>query len=88
MSMERLVHWASTLRAEWPFKLRLRLWPITMIALFVACLLTGLAVVATTHMTRVQVCRVAAVRAGRKPAPNRVGAAVAGRGGLVNASPY
>ena len=34
MSIERLEHWASTLRAEWPFKLRLRLWPITMIVLF------------------------------------------------------
>ena len=54
MSIERLEHWASALGAEWPFKLRLRLWPITMIVLFFACLLTGLAVVTTTHMTRAQ----------------------------------
>ena len=54
MSMERLGLWASTLRAEWPFKLRLRWWPMTMIGLFMACLLTGLAVVTTTHMTRTQ----------------------------------
>ncbi|WP_249978787.1 cell division protein FtsL [Vreelandella olivaria] len=54
MSMDRIEHWVSSLRAEWPFKLRLRTWPVVISLLFFACMATGLAVVATTHMTRMQ----------------------------------
>ncbi|MCP1314695.1 cell division protein FtsL [Halomonas sp. 707D7] len=54
MMLERLDYWWSVLRAEWPFKLRPRLWPLVITLLFLACLLTALAVVATTHMTRTQ----------------------------------
>ena len=54
MSLERFERWLSTLQAEWPFQVRLRLWPLVLIALFVLCLLTALSVVMTTHMTRVQ----------------------------------
>lgn len=54
MSMDRIERWASTLRTEWPFKLRFRAWPVILIALFLACIVTGGLVVATTHMTRVQ----------------------------------
>ncbi|RUR28222.1 MULTISPECIES: cell division protein FtsL [Vreelandella] len=54
MSMDRIERWASTLRTEWPFKLRLRAWPIAIGLLFIACIISGLATVAVTHMTRVQ----------------------------------
>lgn len=54
MSMDRIQHWVSTLRTEWPFKLRMRLWPLVIGVLFLCCMATGLAVVTTTHMTRVQ----------------------------------
>lgn len=54
MSMERLEQWASTLHAEWPFKLRLRVWPVVISLLFLICMASGLGVVITTHMTRVQ----------------------------------
>lgn len=54
MSMDRIHRWVSTLRAEWPFTLRMRLWPLVIGVLFLCCVATGLAVVATTHMTRVQ----------------------------------
>ncbi|MFG6666734.1 cell division protein FtsL [Halomonas sp. HNIBRBA4712] len=52
--IERLDHWFSVMRREWPFKLRFRLWPLIILALFLACMFTALAVVATTHMTRTQ----------------------------------
>lgn len=52
--MDRIGHWVSILRSEWPFKLRLRLWPVVIGICFLACMATGLAIVATTHMTRVQ----------------------------------
>lgn len=49
-----LRQWIMSLRAEWPFHLRLGLWPVLTCLLFVACLTTGLAIVATTHQTRMQ----------------------------------
>ncbi|MBP5981022.1 MAG: cell division protein FtsL [Halomonas sp.] len=54
MSMDRIERWASTLRTEWPFKLRLRAWPIIICLLFFLCIISALATVAITHMTRVQ----------------------------------
>jgi cell division protein FtsL len=54
MSMDRIEQWATTLRTEWPFKLRLRALPVAIILLFVLCMASGLSVVFTTHMTRVQ----------------------------------
>ncbi|MBZ5486677.1 cell division protein FtsL [Halomonas aquamarina] len=54
MSMERIERWVSTLRTEWPFKLRLRAWPIVISLLFLTCIVSGLAIVIITHMTRVQ----------------------------------
>ncbi|MGY2461936.1 cell division protein FtsL [Vreelandella sulfidaeris] len=54
MSMDRIEQWATTLRAEWPFKLRLRAWPLVITLLFLLCMVSGLGVVVTTHMTRVQ----------------------------------
>lgn len=54
MNMDRIQYWVSTLRTEWPFTLRMRFWPLVISALFLCCLATGLAIVATTHMTRVQ----------------------------------
>lgn len=32
--MDRIERWATTLRAEWPFKLRLRAWPLVITLLF------------------------------------------------------
>ncbi|UYF98530.1 MULTISPECIES: cell division protein FtsL [unclassified Halomonas] len=52
--LDRIDYWWSVMRSEWPFKLRLRAWPLIIAALFLACLLTALAVVVTTHMTRTQ----------------------------------
>ncbi len=54
MSMDRIERWVSTLRTEWPFKLRWRVWPVIILLLFLACVVTAGFVVATTHMTRVQ----------------------------------
>ncbi|AQU82054.1 MAG: cell division protein FtsL [Halomonas sp.] len=54
MSMDRIERWVAILRAEWPFKLRIRLWPLVISVLFLLCMVTGLAVVTTTHMTRMQ----------------------------------
>lgn len=54
MSMDRIEQWASTLRTEWPFKLRLSMWPAVVCLLFLTCMATGLAIVTTTHMTRMQ----------------------------------
>ncbi|MEA2118367.1 cell division protein FtsL [Halovibrio sp. HP20-50] len=53
MSMDRIEQWATTLSAEWPFKLRLRIWPVIIGLLFLLCMASGLGVVVTTHMTRV-----------------------------------
>lgn len=46
--------WMMSIRAEWPFRLRLGGWPVLIVLLFLACLATGLAAVVTTHQTRVQ----------------------------------
>lgn len=54
MSMDRIEQWATTLRTEWPFKLRFRPWPIVISLIFLLCMASGLGVVVTTHMTRVQ----------------------------------
>ncbi|MGO3216599.1 MAG: cell division protein FtsL [Halomonas sp.] len=54
MSMDRIEQWATTLRTEWPFKLRLRTWPVIISLLFLLCMASGLSVVVTTYMTRVQ----------------------------------
>lgn len=54
MSMDRIEQWATTLRTEWPFKLRLHVWPVVISLLFLLCMASGLGVVVTTHMTRVQ----------------------------------
>ena len=54
MNMDRIQYWVATLRTEWPFKLRMRFWPLVISVLFLCCLATGLAIVTTTHMTRVQ----------------------------------
>ena len=54
MSMDRIEQWATTLRTEWPFKLRLRTWPVIISLLFLLCMASGLGVVVTTYMTRVQ----------------------------------
>ncbi|MWJ26825.1 cell division protein FtsL [Halomonas sediminis] len=44
----------ASLHNEWPFKLRLSLWSAIITALFVGCMVSALAVVATSHMTRTQ----------------------------------
>lgn len=54
MSMDRIKQWAATLRTEWPFRPRLRAWPVAISLLFLLCMASGLGVVVTTHMTRVQ----------------------------------
>ncbi|MGP9497270.1 MULTISPECIES: cell division protein FtsL [unclassified Halomonas] len=54
MSMDRIERWSSTLRTEWPFKLRVRTWPLVICLLFFACIVSGLATVVVTHLTRVQ----------------------------------
>ncbi|PCF97244.1 cell division protein FtsL [Vreelandella nigrificans] len=54
MSMDRIERWVAILRTEWPFRLRIRLWPLVISVLFLLCMVTGLAVVTTTHMTRMQ----------------------------------
>lgn len=46
--------WIMSMRAEWPFRLRLGVWPVLIVLLFLACVATGLAAVVTTHQTRVQ----------------------------------
>lgn len=42
------------MRVEWPFRLRIGIWPLFTCLLFVACLVTGLAIVTVTHQTRMQ----------------------------------
>lgn len=53
MARVSVQQWAASMRAEWPFRLRWRFWPIVNVLLFLACLGSGLAVVVTTHQTRV-----------------------------------
>lgn len=54
--MNRVVdvqRWVASMRAEWPFHLRWRFWPTLTSLLFLACIASALAIVITTHQTRV-----------------------------------
>ncbi|RCV88510.1 cell division protein FtsL [Vreelandella rituensis] len=44
----------ASLRNEWPFRLRLGLWSLIIAGLFAGCMVSALAVVTTSHMTRTQ----------------------------------
>lgn len=42
------------MRAKWPFRVQVGLWSILICLLFLACLISGLAIVGITHQTRMQ----------------------------------